>query len=265
MIQKFKPEHKENRLKHEGDVVYARSQYYKDMPTNLQFLFKKRFEWMNNFIRKGDKVLEVGCGTGVSKDFIRKDCDVLFTDFAEHHWIDKKVDALNTKFSDNTFDVILCSNMIHHIPFPKRFFLEMRRILKSEGYLLIQEINCSFMMKKLLKVTRHEGWDLTADVYDLNHPANDEKDLWSANCAIPNLLFDNIKKFKKEISFFQIKEQKFSEFFIFPLSGGVVAKLKIINLPFFILKIIDKIDNFLIYLFPTIFALQRKIILKAKK
>ena len=152
--------------------------------------------------------------------------------------------------------------MIHHVPFPKKFFIEMNRILKPGGYLLIQEVNCSLSMMSILRIMKHEGWSFLSNVYDLNIPSTHEKDLWSGNDAIPNLLFDYPEKFKKEVSFFTIKKQEFSEFFIFPLSGGVIAKTKTINLPFFALNIIDILDNFLIKLSPRIFALQRRIILK---
>lgn len=90
MLIEYKPNHTDNRLKNEGDVVKARTQYYKHKPTNLRFLLIKRFGWINKYIKKGDSVLEVGCGTGASKDFIRKDYNLLLTDFVDYHWIDKK-------------------------------------------------------------------------------------------------------------------------------------------------------------------------------
>ena len=262
MFKEYKAEHSENRMEHEGDVVYARKNYYKYKPGNLIFLFKGRYEWMNKYIGKGDKVLEVGCGTGISKDFLRKDAKILLTDYATHPWIDKKVDALNTPFKKNTFDVIYCSNMVHHVPFPLKFFKEMNRILKPDGYLLIQEINCSFMMRVILRAMRHEGWSFNANPYDLKKSATDEKDLWSANCAIPNLLFDDLKKFNQKVPFFEVIETHFSEFFIFPLSGGVIAKTKTIQLSLPLLEMIRRIDNLLISLSPSFFALQRRIALR---
>ncbi len=220
MLEEHKSKHSENLLAHEGDVVFARENYYRYRPANLEFLLKKRFSWMNDFIKKGDKVLEVGCGTGISRDFIRPDCNVLVTDFASHPWVMKKVDALDTDLKSKSFDAVYCSNMIHHVPFPKKFFKEMARILKPKGKLIVQEINCSFMMRILLLAARHEGWSFRQDPYSLSEPCTDKNDLWSANCAIPNLLFDDIEKFHSKVPEFGSIYQKYSEFSIFPLSGG---------------------------------------------
>ena len=38
------------------------------------------------------------------------------------------------KFKDNTFDYVIASNMIHHVPYPIKFFKEMNRILKKMDY-----------------------------------------------------------------------------------------------------------------------------------
>lgn len=264
LFEAYRPKHYENRLGHEGDVAGARENYYKYKPSNLAFLFKKRYEWMNDYIRPGDQVLEVGCGTGISRDFIRNDANVLLTDFADNPWLDKKVDALDTKFPDDKFDVVYCSNMIHHVPFPKKFFREMHRILKPGGFLLIQDINASVAMRTILRAMRHEGWDYTADVFSTDIPCTDRNDLWSANCAISSVLFRNHKKFSEEVDYFDLKSDRYSEFIIFPLSGGVIAKAKTVNLPFYVLRMVDKIDSIFVRTLPEFFAMQRQVVLQKR-
>ena len=44
----------------------------------------------------------------------------------------KMIDALNTGLDSNYFDFVIASNMIHHVPYPMKFFKEMERIW--EGY-----------------------------------------------------------------------------------------------------------------------------------
>ena len=52
--------------------------------------------------------------------------------------------------------------------------------------------------------------------------------------------------------------------FIFPLSGGVIARSKTINLPTLILSIIDFIDNLLISISSKLFPLGMEVVIEKK-
>lgn len=261
----FQPSHSANRMKNEGDVKGARQHYFNTKTANLKFLLQRRFEWMNKYIQPTHKGIEVGAGTGISKQFITNS-HFKITDFANHDWLDVKgVDALKTPFASNEFNFIISSNMIHHVPYPVAFFKEMSRILQPGGYLLIQEINLSFFMRLLLRLMKHEGYNYQINIYDENLICTNPDDLWSANCAIPNLLFDNIKKFQSKISDFKIIHQSYSEFFNFLNSGGVIAKTAFIPLPKIFLHFFNALDTLLTKFFPNIFALQRQIVLQKIK
>ncbi len=262
---KYKPSsHADNRMQYEGDVSRARNYFFSEAPLNLKFLLKKRFDWMNEYITNTDNGIEVGCGTGLSKFFI-KNANFKITDYADREWLDEKmVDALKTPYSNESLDFVVSSNMIHHLPYPVLFFEEISRILKPGGVLIIQEINLSWCMRSILRLMRHEGYDYTIDVFDRNLICTDPDDLWSANCAIPNLLFDDKALFEKNIPFFSMERTSFSELFLFLNSGGVIAKTKYIPLPRFMLKIVDGIDDFLISLSKKTFALQRQIVLRKR-
>lgn len=245
-----------------GNVEKARRIFYSRKNKNLQYLLYKRYSWMNSFINESEKGIEVGAGSGLSKEFIKVK-NFLITDFTNEEWLDKKmVDALNTKLESNSFDFIIASNMIHHVPYPILFFEEMGRILKPGGHLIIQDVNCSTMLKLLLRVTSHEGYDSTVDVFDRKKVCTNPEDLWAGNNSIPNLLFDDINKFNQEINEFEIVYHKYSEFLLFINSGGVVSKTFYIPLLNPLLKLISLIDAFLCRIAPTFFALQRQIVLK---
>src|SRR5919205_1357071 len=130
LTKTYRPPRDQNRMKNEGDVRAARRHFLTTHSKNLKFLLRHRYEWMNEYIGPNDRGIEIGCGTGISKHFIRAGSYQL-TDYAEHDWIDvKNVDAMATPFADGAFDFVVSSNMIHHIAQPLRFFEEMRRILK---------------------------------------------------------------------------------------------------------------------------------------
>ena len=259
----FKPLHEENRMKNEGNVEVARKLFYEKPNKNLIFLLQNRFMWMNDFIDAETGIgAEVGCGQGFGKEVIKAK-SYLLTDFNTYSWLDvKNVDALSTPFDENSFDFLIASNMIHHLPSPVQFLQEARRILKPGGVLLIQDVNCSLLMRIMLNLMRIEGYSYEIDIFDPSAIATDPEDLWSGNNAIPNLLFDDVERFHKEVPFFKVVKTGFSECLTYLASGGVTAKTFYIPLPYFILNILQTIDSFLTKSFPQTFALQRQVVLK---
>ena len=73
------------------------------------------------------------------------------SDFSDHKHLDyKNVDAHNTNFNNNTFDYIIAAHVLHHVPYPIKFFKEMYRILKKDGKLLIHEEYLSIFLQLIL-------------------------------------------------------------------------------------------------------------------
>ena len=251
-------------MNHAGDITNSREVYLKRKNRNLNWLLESRFLWMNNYIDFDHLGLELGSGIAASKDFI-KCSNFLSSDYSDSIWLDiKNVNALDTGFSDDQFDFVIVSNTIHHLAFPKKFFQEAHRILKPGGKLLIQDIYTSFMMRVLLRVTKHEGYDETINVYSEQIPCNELYDPWSANCSIPKLLFKSKDKFELELPNWEIIHYKNVEFLSFANSGGVIAKTKHINLSPRLLVLQDNIDKFLCWALPEIFSLQVQIVLRKK-
>src|SRR6267142_1751336 len=63
---------------------------------------------------------------------------------------------------------------------------------------------------------------------------------------------------------FEVVHDGFAECLMFPLSGGVTAKTKTLELPMTVLKILDWIDGKLCRLSPGIFAMRRSIALRKR-
>ena len=255
------PTHKKNRMKHEGNVSLARKDFIEKRPSNLEFLLRTRYLWMEPYLKGKKDIFELGSGAGFSKMFL-KDFPIILTDVEKFEWIERKIDALNLPFAPNSVDIFILSHMIHHVAYPKKFLINLSKALKPNGLILINEINTSFIFKILSMITRHEGWNYKVCVFDGSNPANDPNDPWSANCAIPELLFENKRAFEGNIKELKVERNEFCEFLIFILSGGVIAKIRTINLPKFILKIIHTIDLLIVKMAPKLFALSRRIVLK---
>ena len=252
----------ENRMNSVADTKIARQLYYSSKSNNLKFLLEKRFSWMNKFIKENDLGIEVGSGAGFLKDFI-KNKNLKLTDLSDDEHLDyKNIDAQDTGFPDQSFNYVIASNMIHHIPFPIKFFREINRILKKNGKLIIFESYCSIAFQLITIIMKHEGFDFTVNVWNENEANSDEHNAWHGNIAVPHLIFDDKKKFKNNLGdLFRVDFEKFSEFTIFLNSGGVTSKTKYIPMNRFFLNLLYFLDKLLIKISPNLFCMGRKIVL----
>ena len=258
----FFPDHMDNIFKEtEGNVVKARKRFFDKKSKNLKFLLENRYNWMNKYINDKEKIIEVGSGTGVAKEILKKS-NIILTDVNKYPWIDEYVNVLNMPYEDNSIDIIISSHMIHHTAKPLLFFNEATRVLKPGGMLLINEINTSTLMRILLRLAKHEGWSYDTNVFDETIICNNPNNPWSANCAIPEMLFFDQEKFKKYQPKLNIIRNELCEGFIFPLSGGVIIESPTIQLPIWILKTIKMGDKLLIKLFPNFFAFGRRVVIQ---
>ena len=263
IFRKIQFSHNENRMKSIADTKIARELYYSSKSKNVKFLLNERFSWMNDFIQDEDTGIEVGSGAGFSKDFI-KNKNFKITDLGNEEHLDiKNIDAQNTNLKPESLDYVIASNMIHHIPYPIKFFKEMNQILKKGGRLIIFEAYCSIVFQLATLLMKHEGFDFTLDVWDETNPKSDEDNAWHGNIAVPHLIFDNRKKFEDNLGeFFKINHEELTECLIFLNSGGVTSKTKCIPMNNFFLNLLNSIDKFLVKFFPNVFCMGRRIVLR---
>lgn len=115
----------------------------------------RRADLLVNFgeISKDNKILEIGCGTGLftgkimelsgSKDVIAIDISPELLELAQKNHPDavfKLGDAMNLDFNDNSFDVVFGSSVLHHLDMEKTC-KEILRVLKPGGRLVFAEPN----------------------------------------------------------------------------------------------------------------------------
>jgi len=100
-----------------------------------------------NSLKKGSSFLDVGCGLGLGLAYANKlGCELYATEydsgaleFVNRHFPVKtfRGDVWDAKYPDNSFDFIHISHVIEHVLDPKRYVLEMKRIVKPGGFIAI--------------------------------------------------------------------------------------------------------------------------------
>jgi phosphatidylethanolamine/phosphatidyl-N-methylethanolamine N-methyltransferase len=102
-------------------------------------------------IAPGDRVLEVGVGTGINLSLYPRDCDVIGIDFSAS-MLEKarervarkgvanarlqQMDAADLKFADDSFDIVYAPYLISVVPDPVTVAKEMRRVCRPGGRII---------------------------------------------------------------------------------------------------------------------------------
>jgi phosphatidylethanolamine/phosphatidyl-N-methylethanolamine N-methyltransferase len=118
-----------------------------------QFFYPRQRHVINTMnINPGDKVLDVGVGTGLSLSLYPSSCNVTGIDLSAEmlkkakEKIDKyrfdhidliEMDASNLQFDDNTFDHVIATFVISVVPDPVKVIAEMKRVCKKTGKIVI--------------------------------------------------------------------------------------------------------------------------------
>jgi phosphatidylethanolamine/phosphatidyl-N-methylethanolamine N-methyltransferase len=130
--------------------------------------------------RPGQRILEVGVGTGLSLPHFRPDSRVTGIDVSaemlakarrrtERMRLDHVeglhlMDAENLEFTDNSFDAVLALYVASVVPDPARFAAEMRRVCIPGGTIVVvnhftsENAFARFMEKRLAHLARHIGF-----------------------------------------------------------------------------------------------------------
>lgn len=106
---------------------------------------KIKFITRNINISQKTNLLDVGCGNGFFTYYLAKLINVTGLDFSKqmlkinpHHKLIQG-EAENLPFNNDSFDIVFCSDLLHHLNEPIKVIVEMRRVAKN--YVIISEPN----------------------------------------------------------------------------------------------------------------------------
>ncbi len=134
-------------------------------------------------ISNGDRVIEVGIGTGLSLPLYPRGCKVVGIDVTtkmlekargkkERDKLDHveliEMDAENLTFEDNSFDHAVAAFVVTVVPNPEKMVSEMKRVTKAGGNIVILNHFCSknLFLSKIEKIFSPvcEKWGWRSDI-----------------------------------------------------------------------------------------------------
>ncbi|HLI82032.1 MAG TPA: glycosyltransferase [Candidatus Binataceae bacterium] len=103
---------------------------------------RRRHAIVLQWARGHERVLDAGCGSSVIIQSLNNavGMDLLFPKlrFLRRHEIPlAQASAFALPFKDDSFDCLISSEVIEHVPFDDSLFTEMRRVLKADGTLIL--------------------------------------------------------------------------------------------------------------------------------
>ncbi len=122
-----------------------------------------RYEWIERqlkYLPEGIRILDAGAGElrwkdsckhlkYVSQDFCeyKGNCDGNQVGMRDEKWDTSKIDIvsdiIDIPVESESFDAVLCSEVLEHIPYPEKAIRELARILKSGGEMILTAPFCS--------------------------------------------------------------------------------------------------------------------------
>lgn len=154
----YKPGHKERRKKPRPPQKVVERIYegfapvYNFVFSKLLFLEGREASIDLLDIKNGQKVLEVGVGTGLTLPLYPQNCSVVGVDLSPNMLKEaeilirkkklknctvREMNATNLEFADNTFDRVLGNLFISATSFPRESLLEMKRVCKPGGVIVL--------------------------------------------------------------------------------------------------------------------------------
>ncbi|MCH8067641.1 MAG: methyltransferase domain-containing protein [Nanoarchaeota archaeon] len=103
----------------------------------LRYLYKKRSTYYSKavmgYIEKGEKVLDIGAGSGYLAEILSKKADITLLDINDYNQTKlplKLYNGKNIPFKDNSFDVAILLTVLHYSTNPEEFLKEIKRVCK---------------------------------------------------------------------------------------------------------------------------------------
>jgi ubiquinone/menaquinone biosynthesis C-methylase UbiE len=192
------------------DQQYLKTDQYKDSSNlDARVVIHQRFStnpygWMNWVfdgllkLPEDAKILELGCGPGYlwkeNMSRIPVEWDITLSDLSsgmlDAAWRNlvvtgrafqfKEIDAQSVPFEDETFDAVIANHMLYHVPDRPKAIEEIKRVLKSKGYLFATTVGKNHLKELAVWFRRvNDAFESFGNPFTLENGSDQLKQLFS--------------------------------------------------------------------------------------
>jgi len=213
-----------------------------------EHLFSFQFEGKDV---SGLDILEVGSGTSPLKIFYP---NVITSDILSIEGLDFVFDCHKIGefhgIQNSTLDLIVLTNVLHHLQKPLNFLINARTKLKDNGSIIITEPYFSWISSSIYRFIHHEAVDSSIKTPELK--SEEDSPLSSANVVLPYLVFFKKMEWLANVNkYYQIELLGCFSSLSYFVTGGIS---KCFPIPHILYKIIFKFDRSITKYFPRIAA-----------
>ncbi len=137
--------------------------------------------------QQGQHILDVGGGFGrLLKIYTPRFKQVTILDYSQNnlqharefaqeigfsHLNTVQGDAYSLPFNESTFDTVVMVRVLHHLNNPKQVFQEIYRVLKPNGWLILEMAN-KINLRASLRAWRNQNWQFRQQTEPVHHQVN---------------------------------------------------------------------------------------------
>ena len=124
-------------------------------------------------------ILEIGCGAGRFRDNFKDDIEywgvepctsaATLASASLTHVLNGTYDEVASKIPDHHFDLIVCNDVIEHMPDPKRFLQDIRKKLVKDGAMIVSVPNVRNAVTLFELLIKGDFQYVDAGVLDYTH------------------------------------------------------------------------------------------------
>jgi len=165
-----------------------------------------------------EPVIELGAGAGFLRDYVP---DLITSDLFPCPGLDAVLDGTALPFPAASLRAVVMTDVLHHVPQPRRFLAEAARCIRPEGVVALIEPWVTPWSRVVYTSLHHEPFRPEAGAWEF--PASGP--LSGANSALPWIIFQRDRaQFEAEFPEWEIRSMRPFMPFRYLVSGGVALR-----------------------------------------